>query len=115
MKIGDKYLCLSTKRNIFDDVLFREGEVYDVLDFDDDEITLNHILIANEYISQTRKFVEKNFIKVDLDKSEVSHLIKENPNNYVLGSVIRDVFRNRGIVKHFPNDADLGLFFRTHV
>lgn len=114
MKIGDKYLCLTTIKNILGDVLFKEGVVYEVLDFDDEEITLNHTLIANEYISQTRNLVEKNFIKVDLDSSEVKHLIKPNPNNYVLGGIVRDSYRHRGIVKHFPNDADLGLFIRSN-
>lgn len=61
MKVGDKFMCIYTINNIMDLPLFEEGKVYEVLDVDGDDITLNHNLYANEYGSFKIDFVKRNF------------------------------------------------------
>jgi len=59
MRIGDKYQCLEDINNTFGQILFKIGEVYEVLDFDIETVTLNHRLIGMEYISLRISILEK--------------------------------------------------------
>lgn len=59
MKIGDKYQCLEDINNIFGQILFKSGEVYEILDFDSETVTLNHRLIGMEYMSFRISILEK--------------------------------------------------------
>lgn len=59
MKIGDKYKCIEDINNIFGHILFKSGQVYEILDFDKETVTLNHRLIANEYIPFKISILEK--------------------------------------------------------
>lgn len=47
LKTSERLLCMNTIYNYFHQPLFKQGDVYDILDVDEDSITLNHILYAN--------------------------------------------------------------------
>jgi hypothetical protein len=64
IKIGDKFKCLKTINNIFRHPLFIKDNVYDVLSIDDEYITLNHVLYANEYSPFKLDFILINFEKL---------------------------------------------------
>ena len=82
MKVGDKLYCIETVENLIGYPLFIEGNIYKILDIlndgEEDYITLNHILYANEYSEYSMKFVKKYFItikqlrKMKLDKLKSS-------------------------------------------
>ena len=65
MKRGDKVKCLRTIKNFLGWVLFEKGETYTVLNVDNEnihvEVTLDHILYANEYMEYELDWVLKNF------------------------------------------------------
>ena len=61
MKINDKLKCLHTINNIFEQPLFIKDKIYNIIDIDNDSITLNHILYSNEYISFNSEFIKNNF------------------------------------------------------
>jgi len=63
LEIGDKLKCLNSIYNIFQKPLFIKNYIYEVLGVDGDEITLNHILYANEYDSYNINFILENFEK----------------------------------------------------
>ena len=64
MKPGTKLVCTKDVLNIMGNFLFRKGDTYDVLfvDAEDGDITLNHIMYANEYHCLPRKFIDENFV-----------------------------------------------------
>lgn len=64
MKKGDKLVCLKTINNILGSPLFIIGKTYTILNVDDDEIFLDHILYANEYNSFSIEWVNKKFKKI---------------------------------------------------
>lgn len=64
MKKGDKIVCLKTINNILGHPLFIMGKTYTILNVDDDEIFLDHILYANEYNSFPTEWVNKKFKKI---------------------------------------------------
>jgi hypothetical protein len=64
MKKGDKLTCLETINNILGNPLFIMGKTYTILNIDDDEIFLDHILYANEYNSFSIEWVNKKFKKI---------------------------------------------------
>lgn len=61
LEVGDKLKCIKDSYNVFGDPLFVKDNTYEVL-FVDDEVTLNHILYANEFASFPMTFVKKHFI-----------------------------------------------------
>lgn len=63
LKIGDVLICNETIKNIVGWVLFEEGKEYEVLlvDEEEDEVFLNHVLYANEYEPQHIGFVKEYF------------------------------------------------------
>jgi len=63
MKIGDKLKCVKTINNLLGWPLFKEGEIYDVMNIHGREITLNHILYGNEYESYDIDFINEYFTK----------------------------------------------------
>lgn len=65
MKKGDKLICLNTIKNVLGLPLFKEGEIYEILYIDSDEITLNHVLYANEFLPYSVDWVLKNFKKIN--------------------------------------------------
>jgi hypothetical protein len=115
MNIGDKYLCEEGFINLFGIPLFEKGEIYEVLDFDDTEVTLNHNLIANEYMSYPKSILEK-FTFMNIFKEEnvivVKTMIKKYPNDEDLGRKVRDLFRTDKFVTKMPNDRELGSEIR---
>jgi len=65
MKKDDKFKCLKTVNNLLGQPLFIKGETYTVLYVDgDDDITLNHILYANEYRGFSLRFINEHFEKI---------------------------------------------------
>ena len=60
-EVGNKLKCIKDSYNLFGDPLFLKDNTYEVL-FVDDEITLNHILYANEFGSFSIDFVKEHFI-----------------------------------------------------
>lgn len=61
LKTGERLLCMNTIYNYFQQPLFKQGDVYDVLNVDEYSVTLNHILYANEYASFPIGFISRNF------------------------------------------------------
>lgn len=59
MRAGDKYQCLEDINNIFGQILFKSGEVYEIIEFDMNTVTLNHRLIGTEYMSFRISILEK--------------------------------------------------------
>lgn len=115
MKIGDRYICKETIHNIFNDELFEKGKIYEILDFDDDEVTLNHNLIANEYMSY-KKSILKNFILMNMFSDDnliiVKSLSKKFPNDLEFGNEIRKSFKEDLYVRSMPNSKELGTGVR---
>lgn len=115
MNIGDKYLCEEGFINLFGMPLFEKSEIYEVLDFDDTEVTLNHNLIANEYMSYPKSILEK-FTFMNIFKEEnaivIKTMIKKYPNDGDLGREVRDLFRTDKFVTKMPNDRELGSEIR---
>lgn len=111
MKIGDKYLCLETINNMFNTSLFESGDVYEILDFDETEVTLNHNLIANEYMSYRKSILEK-FILMNMFSDEnitiVKSIERKFNNDLEFGKEIRKSFREDLYVRSMPNDKELG-------
>jgi hypothetical protein len=64
MKVGDKYICNEDIKNIFGNLLFKKNDIYEVLDFDKKTVTLNHILLGNEYMEREIKILNK-FTKIE--------------------------------------------------
>ena len=64
MKPGDKLKCSKTVYQLMDKPMFIEGNVYEVLDINGREITLNHILYANEYQEFDIDFINEKFKKI---------------------------------------------------
>jgi hypothetical protein len=68
LKVGDKLRCTNTRTNIYGQSLFIKDEVYNILSIDEDPngtyLTLDHILIANEYGEFSLNFVNTNFVKI---------------------------------------------------
>ena len=58
---GDKLICLETVRNVLGSILFEKDITYNVLGVDDEEITLDHTLYANEYASFKLDWIMKKF------------------------------------------------------
>jgi len=58
---GDKFLCLEDVKNVFGFPLFKKDDTYTVLYLDDDSVTLDHILYANEYNSFPIEWVLEKF------------------------------------------------------
>jgi len=69
MKRYDNLKCLETINNVFDQPLFIKDQIYTVLYIDGDNITLNHILYANEYREFPLKFINENFEIYEEDKN----------------------------------------------
>ena len=115
MKIGDKYLCKESVKNIFGNTLFESGLVYQILDFDENEVTLNHNLIANEYMSYKKSILDK-FTLMNMFSDEnitiVKSFEKKFPNDSDLGKEIRKSFRQDLYVESMPNDKELGAGVR---
>lgn len=115
MKRGDKYICVETINSFIGFPLFEKGEIYEVLDFDDVEVTLNHNLVANEYMSYPKSILEK-FILMEIFKEEnsivIKSMIRQYPNDGDLGTKIRQLFRNDKFVTKIPNDRELGTQIR---
>lgn len=67
MKPGTRLMCVRDVLNVFGNFLFRKGDSYDVLfvDAEDGDVTLNHIMYANEYHCLPRKFIDENFVVDD--------------------------------------------------
>jgi hypothetical protein len=65
IKKGDKLICLYDIGNFFGQSLFKENQIYTVLDVDNDLIYLDHILYANEYTSFDSEWVIENFKKIN--------------------------------------------------
>lgn len=66
---GDKFLCTEDVNNTFGMPLFKKGEVYETLCFDNEQvktlITLKHILYtSSEYIEYELEWVLKKFNKL---------------------------------------------------
>jgi hypothetical protein len=115
MKIGDKYLCKESVKNIFGITLFESGLVYQILDFDENEVTLDHNLIANEYMSYKKSILDK-FTLMNMFSDEnitiVKSFEKKFPNDSDLGKEIRRYFRQDLYVESMPNDKELGAGVR---
>jgi hypothetical protein len=115
MKIGDKYLCKESVKNIFGITLFESGLVYQILDFDENEVTLDHNLIANEYMSYKKSILDK-FTLMNMFSDEnitiVKSFEKKFPNDSDLGKEIRRSFRQDLYVESMPNDKELGAGVR---
>lgn len=115
MNIGDKYFCEEGFINLSGIPLFEKGEIYQILDFDDTEVTLNHNLIVNEYMSYPKSILEK-FILMEIFKEEnsivIKSMIRQYPNDVDLGTKIRQLFRNDKFVTKIPNDRELGTQIR---
>jgi hypothetical protein len=62
-EIGDKLKCLKTINNLLQMPLFIENNIYEVLDVDEDNIILNHIMYGNEYGHFNIKLISENFKK----------------------------------------------------
>ncbi len=59
---GNKLICVNTIKNVLEQTLFKEGEIYNVLYIDGDDIILDHNLYGNEYVDFfSKQFIEKNF------------------------------------------------------
>jgi hypothetical protein len=58
---GNKYICIETIKNVFSMPIYEKGEIYEVMWVDDEYVTMNHILYANEYAQHSIKFLEKKF------------------------------------------------------
>jgi hypothetical protein len=115
MKIGDKYLCKESVKNIFGNTLFESGLVYQILDFDENEVTLDHNLIANEYMSYKKSILDK-FTLMNMFSDEnitiVKSFEKKFSNDSDLGKEIRRSFRQDLYVESMPNDKELGAGVR---
>ena len=61
---GNRFKCLNSIYNLLGQPLYIEGKVYNVLDNEDGEIALNHVLYANEYMPVSKRFVRENFKKL---------------------------------------------------
>jgi hypothetical protein len=68
IKKGDKLLCTKDINNVFGLPLFKKDDTYTVLDVDNESVTLDHILYANEYMEYKLEIL-KNFIKYDKKQS----------------------------------------------
>jgi len=61
IKEEDKFICTKQVNNLLGWSLFNEGESYTVLHVDGDEVFLDHVLYANEYLGRTIDFINENF------------------------------------------------------
>ena len=77
-KKGDKLVCLNTINNFIAEPLFIEGEIYTVLDVDGEDVTLDHILYANEYADFTIDYIDKNFATLKEIRKEKLNKIDES-------------------------------------
>lgn len=65
IKKGDQFRCRKNIVNLFGWPLYIKDNVYKVIGMrDNDEITLDHIIYANEYQSITKEYIFKNFEKL---------------------------------------------------
>lgn len=115
MKRGDKYISKETIKSIIGVTLFKKDEIYELLDFDDSEVTLNHNLISNEYMSYPKSILDKfTFTKIfDEQNLNVIKSLKINyTNDFDLGARIREMFKNDKFVINLPNNEDLGKEIR---
>jgi len=65
MRKGDILICRENVNNFLDMPLFEKGKEYKVLYIDEQEVTLNHNLYANEYQSYPIKWVNEKFTTLD--------------------------------------------------
>jgi hypothetical protein len=65
MEKGDKVICLYDIDNFFGQPLFKENQIYTVLEVSDNLIYLDHTLYANEYNSFESEWVNENFKKIN--------------------------------------------------
>ena len=72
MKIGDRLRCTYSVNNVFGRKLFIKDNIYEILYIDkcDGNITLDHILYANEYDDCTIEFVNSHFINIREERKE---------------------------------------------
>ena len=61
MKTGDKLICKKDILNVFGWKLCFCGNIYIILDIDDDYIVINHNLYGNEYGEFTIDEIRENF------------------------------------------------------
>lgn len=61
MEKGDKLVCINSINGILGNPLFIKDRIYTILDIYEHEYTLDHILWANEYVSFSEDFINKNF------------------------------------------------------
>ena len=64
MKPGDKLKCSKTVYQLMDKPMFIEGKTYEIFNVYGREITLNHILYANEYQEFDIDFINEKFKKI---------------------------------------------------
>jgi len=76
-KEGDILICIRQIDNMMGWPLFNEGEEYEVLHIDDDEVFLNHVLYGNELSSRTIEYVKENFrYKSEIREEKINDLLK---------------------------------------
>ena len=115
MKRGEKYISNETIKSLIGFTLFKKGEIYELLDFDDSEVTLNHNLISNEYMSYPKSILNK-FTFTEIFDEQNLNIIKSMKRNYTndfdLGAKIREMFKNDEFVIKLSNNKDLGKEIR---
>lgn len=76
MQIGDIYIAKETILNVFGWPLYSRGEEYRIISIENDGLTLNHILYANEYQPISYKLFGEKFIsKKELRDEKINEIL----------------------------------------